>query len=505
MSAARLLVGVDVGTQSMKAGLYEPDGTPLAETARSLQVHRYSPEHVEQDPEEFVHAAAETIAACVARARCRPADVAGLAIAGQMAGILGVAADGHAATPYDSWLDTRCRAEVEEIALRCGDEVVERTGCPPMVAHAPKMLWRRRNRLYEYERVARFVVPGAYVAGRLCGLAGDEAYVDRTYLHFSGLVDAGSATWSPELAEEVGVDLDRLPRIVGPTDLVGGLTPEAATECGLRPGTPVAAGLGDTAAGTLGAGVVAPGQLLDTAGTAAVLGVSTAAFRPDHGRTLIAMRGAVPGQWIALSYLAAGDLLRWLPRVLGSNPTGDSLEPLLAEAAAAEPGSLLFVPHLGGRILPPAPAARGAWLGIDLAHGRGDLVRALLESVALEYALYLGRARELFPELELSDVRVVGGGSENRLWNGIKAAALGLPYVLLRRESFSCWGAALVAGVATGVVPDLASAALDAAGAAERVEPNPVLRERYTSLLPDYRDASEWLVHRSGTREEVAA
>lgn len=501
-----LLVGVDVGTQSVKTGIFTPDGDCLAESAPALPLYRFDAEHVEQGPEDFVAAAEAGIAACLRACGRDPGDVAGVAVAGQMAGILGVGADGRAVTQYDSWLDTRCRGEVEEIERRCGDEVVARTGCPPMVAHAAKILWWRRQRPSEYARVARFVVPSAYVASRLCGLAGDEAFVDGTHLHFSGLADNAAGAWSLELVDQVGVDAERLPRIVAPTEIVGSLTRAAAEASGLRPGTPVAAGLGDTAAGALGAGVVGEGQLLDVAGTAAVLGVSTRAFRPDGARTLIAMRGAVPGQWISLSYLAGGDLLRWLPRALGGRSDGAApLATLLAEAAAAEPGRVLFVPHLGGRILPPAPGARGAWLGLDLVHGRADLARAVLESVAFEYALYLQRTRDLYPELQPSEVRVIGGGAGNRSWNGIKAAVLGLPYVGLRREIFGSWGAALVAGAAVGLVPDLAAAALRGTTVEERIEPEPALAERYASLLPEYREASEWLVGRLSHLEEVPA
>ena len=198
---SELLVGVDVGTQSVKTGVFAPDGDAVAESARPLPLHRFDAEHVEQDPEDFVAAAASGIAACLRTSGRDPGDVAGVAVAGQMAGILGVGADGRAVTPYDSWLDTRCRGEVEEIERRCGDEVVERTGCPPMVAHAAKILWWRRHRPFEHALVARFVVPSAYVAGRLCGLAGDEAFVDGTHLHFSGLADNAAGAWSPELVD----------------------------------------------------------------------------------------------------------------------------------------------------------------------------------------------------------------------------------------------------------------------------------------------------------------
>jgi xylulokinase len=481
-----LLAGVDVGTQSVKAGLYTPAGGCRAEYAIPLRLEQPAGGGFEQEPEAFVTATASALAGCVERAGCDPDEIAAVAIAGQMAGVLGIGPDGVAVTPYDSWLDARCSSEVAEIDEQLGDDVVARTGCPPMVAHAPKLLWWKRHRPTEFERVERWVMPGAYVAGRLCGLPATDAFVDWTYLHFSGLSEAGEAAWSTYLVAELDLDAEQMPRIVAPTELVGAITAGAAEACRLRPGTPVAAGLGDTAAGALGAGIGAPGQVLDTAGTAAVLGVSTASFRPDvETRTLVSMRGAVPGQWIALSYLAGGNLLRWLPQALGG-----SLETLLEVAreatSPARAGHPLFVPHLGGRILPSAADMRGAWLELDFSHERGDLARAVLESVAYEYAGYLERALTLHPELVPHEIRVIGGGAGDALWNRIKAAVLGLPYARLGRESFGPWGAALVAGAACGLVSDLATAALAGTAIVERLDPEPELRGVYADRRSAY-------------------
>ncbi len=490
-----VLIGVDVGTQSVKAGAFDLDGTCRAEAAVPLALHRSSADQVEQVPEDFYRAATSAIASCAGRL-ARPGDVAGLAVAGQMAGILGIGGDGQAVTPYDSWLDSRCRPEVQQVAARLGDRLIELSGCPPMVAHAPKLAWWRHHRPEVYRSVAKFVVPSAFVAGRLCGLRAEGAYIDHTHLHFSGLADTAAARWSAELAAGSGVELGKLPRVVAPTEVVGHLSAGAARDCGLLAGTPVAAGLGDTAAGVLGAGVVEPGQLLDTAGTASVLGLSTPELRPDFSRTLVQMRGAVPGQWFALAYLAGGDLLEWLSRVLG----GADLSSLVEEAAACPPARLVFVPHLAGRILPSAPTARGAWVGLDLSQTRGDLVRSALESVAFEYAGFLERAAALFPDVALGDVRVIGGGAGNDLWNRVKASVLGLSYVRLERDNFSCWGAALVAGAAVGALSDLAGAARASAVEASRSSPDPSLQQAYRERLQEYRSVAELLVARS---EEV--
>lgn len=487
-----LLMGVDLGSQSVKAALFDLTGACRAEAVREIPVHRRAADEVDQEPGDFFDAAMTTMASCLSRSGCRPADVAAIGVAGQMAGILGVDAGGLAVTPFDSWLDSRCRPELDEIDRELGDRVTELTGCPPMVAHAPKMLWWKRKHPDIYARVAKFVVPSAFVAGRLADIPADELFIDWTHLHFSGLADAVNSCWSPELTARVGISPARLPRVVAPTDLVGTLSESAARGCGLLSGTPLAAGLGDTAAGALGAGVVRPGQLLDTAGTACVLAISTEDFRPDTTRALVSMRGAVAGQWFSLSYLAGGDLLNWLPRVLGAT----SLGVLMEEAAAAPGGRLLFLPHLGGRILPAEPRARGAWVGLDLSQSRGDLARSVLESIAFEYAGYLDRALELFPGVVPSDVRVIGGGSDNVVWNQVKASALGLPYVSLRNENFSCWGAALVAGAAVGAVGDMSALALAATTANERTRPDTRLQAIYCQRRRDYRAALELLAPR---------
>jgi xylulokinase len=231
------------------------------------------------------------------------------------------------------------------------------------------------------------------------------------------------------------------------------------------------------------------------AGTAAVLAVATDGYRADEAsRTLIAMRGAVEGQWISLAYLSGGSLLPWLTEVLGLDAGGDPAETYAALSACAEEapsgaGGLLFVPHLDGRVLPCDPAMRGAWIGLRRDHARAHLVRSVLESVALEYAGFLRVVRELHPGFVPDEGRVVGGGARSAVWNDIKASALGVPLDRLDREELSCWGAALVAGRASGVFDDLAEAAVRTTHPAARHRPDPADHEHYTALQDVYREA----------------
>jgi xylulokinase len=500
-----LLIGVDLGTTATKTALYEPDGTALATATAHVPLRWGGPGEVDQDPEEFVATTASTIAECVRSAGVGSDAVAGIGITGQMAGTMGIDSQWRPSTPYDSWLDTRCAEEVDALESEVGDELIALAGCPAMVNHAPKIRWWRNRRPEEFENTAAWMPPSSFVSGRLCGLDATDAFVDRTYLHFTGLADARAGAWSDELADAVGVPVERLPRIVEPTELVGELSPQLAGDCGLRAGVPVAAGLGDTAAGVLGAGVVKPGQLLDTAGTAAVFAISTAEHRPDtQARTLIVMRGALPGQWVALSYLSGGGLFDWLAQALGGEGAEDELsyEELGAMAETAPPGSeeLVFVPHLDGRLLPNQPGLRAAWIGLDRRHRREHLVRSVHEAVAYEYSLYLRVMRDLHPELEPAEVRVVGGGARSGPWCRIKASVLGMPYVRLERDEFSCWGAALVAGAAVGALPDLAAAAQAATAERDRFEADVKAAPAYERALASYERALAALEPQSANR-----
>jgi xylulokinase len=495
---SELLVGVDLGTTGTKAALYSAAGDTLAEATAETPLRWHGPGEVDQDPDDFYAAATAAISECVAGADARAVEAVG--VTGQMAGVLGIDADWRPSTPYDSWLDLRCTADVEALDREVGDRLVEVSGCPAMVNHGPKMRWWRRERPDAFAATAKFVVPSGFVAGRLAGLGASDAFMDHSYLHFTGVADARAGAWSDELAEAVGVPVEKLPRIVEPASRVGTLAAEAARDCGLPEGTPVAAGLGDTAAGVLGAGVVAPGQVLDVAGTAAVLSASGSEFVPDvEHRTLISMHGAVEGQWVSLAYLSAGSLLSWVGDTLweGEPPGFDELARVGRDAPAGSDG-LIFVPHVDGRLLPSRPQMRGAWTGLTRHHKRSHLVRSVLEGVAYEYAHYLSVLRELHPGLDLREVRVIGGGARSDTWNAIKASALGVPYARPARAEFSCWGAALVAGAAVGLFDDLAAAASGSTAVEERFEPDPADHEVYARQAVRYADLLEALDPEAG-------
>ncbi|HEY9593413.1 MAG TPA: FGGY family carbohydrate kinase [Spirochaetia bacterium] len=505
--SADLFVGVDIGTQGVKAGIYDERGACHGEAFRRSDLKHPAPGAVEEDPEQQLRSACECIAECVARAEGRGV-VRAVAIDGQMAGIIGVGDDGRNVTPYDSWLDTRCSPWITRMKETAGERVVKMTGGPPSFNHGPKILWWKNERPETFRRVRSWVQPGGYAAMRLCGLDGGRAFVDRSYLHFSGFADSEAGAWDAGLCSTFGVDPATLPRIVAPSDVVGVVTAEMAAVCGLAAGTPVVAGCGDTAASFLSCGATRPGICVDVAGTASVFAATTRDYRPDEKAMILSCgRSATPGLWHPYAYVNGGGMnLEWFKdtvaaqlaaaagttRAQDAQSAGPDLVRLgeLAAAVAPAEDDPYFVPHLGGRVSPSQPLLRGAWTGLTWAHGPGHLYRAILEGVALEYGIYLRTVESLFGKGTVSELRVTGGGEKSALWNQIKADTLGVRIVQVQGSGGAPLGAAMLAGHGAGFLADLDATAKEWIRTGSVTEPDPRRAavcgkrlERYASLL----------------------
>jgi xylulokinase len=225
------------------------------------------------------------------------------------------------------------------------------------------------------------------------------------------------------------------------------------------------------------------------------------------------MHSVIPGLYNPLAYIAGGGLaLRWFrdrfyntrrgkPQILD----GDLYEEMIAAAGEAPPGAeeLFFSPHLGGRICPAAPAMRGAWVGFSWGHSQAHFARALLESIAYEYAFYLRILRDQLPGLALKEARAVGGGARSRAWNQIKADVLNMPFRRLRREELGTWGSALIAGKAAGLFEDLAAKAAETAlSDGDPVLPDPAWRATYDRRIEQYIALEETLHRHFSSRAQ---
>ena len=467
----RPLVGLDVGTSSVKGVALAPGGEVLARAEETYGLSTPRPGWAEQDPEDWWRATERVLAALEAAA----GPPAGIGLSGQMHGLVALDAAGEVLRPAILWNDQRTAAQCAEIEDRVGRErLVALTGNRALTGFtAPKLLWLRDEEPETFGRIASVLLPKDYVRLRLTG----ERATDVADASGTLLFDVAGRRWSDEVVR--ALDLDRgwlAPVLESPQ--VSGQT---------AGGVPVAAGAGDQAAGALGAGVVrAGGPLSVVLGTSGVVFAALDAYAAEPEGRVHAFCHAAPGSWHAMGVmLSAAGSLAWLRRATGG---AAGFAELVAEAAAWGPGveGLSFLPYLAGERTPHAdPDARGAFAGLSLRHDRGALVRAVLEGVAFG----LRDSLDLLAELGggAAAGRVSGGGARSELWLGILAAALELPLERTAADEGAAHGAALLGGVAGGVYADVGEAVEACVRPAGTIEPDPALVAALAEPLARYR------------------
>ncbi|MDQ0220735.1 hypothetical protein ELQ35_02095 [Peribacillus cavernae] len=459
MAQNQYFIGVDIGTQGTKVSLINDHGVILTSSFQSSNLIRQGNGIVEQNPEEMFSSVVNGIKDVINRSNIDIRKILALGMDGQMAGIMGIDQDWNAVTPYDSWLDTRCEKYMPMIKEWGEEDFIRITGCPVTYAHGPKILWWKYERPDVYKKIDKFILPTAYVAGRLAGLNAENAYIDYTHLHFSGFGDLLHNTWSEDLLQTLKVNKDKMPKIVSPWDIIGHLTKQYAEKCGLVEGIPIVAGCGDTAATILGAGVTSKGTILDVAGTASVLSSCVDEYKPDiETKTLIYARSVLPSLWTPLAYInGGGQCLAWFRDLQHSEQKKIGFDQLNAGAAQVKEGSngLFFIPHFAGRVCPNNPLLRGSWLGLDWSHNKFHMYRSILESIAYEYKCYLDTIKELIKDIEFTNVNVVGGGAKSDLFNSVKADVLNVPYTTLNNNDTAIVANAVIAGYGIGFYQDI--------------------------------------------------
>ena len=488
------LLGIDVGTSGTKALLIAADGQVIASAVEEYPLHTPRPLWAEQDPEDWWRATVDSIQAVLARSGVSPLDVAGLGLTGQMHGLVALDEQGQVLRPCILWNDQRTAAQCAEIMEMVGRErFLALTGNVALPGFtAPKILWLRENEPSIYQRIAHLLLPKDYIRYRLTGDYATEV----SDASGTVLFDVGRRRWSSPVLQALDIPERWLPKAYESPEVTGALAHTAARQTGLRPGLPVIGGGGDQAAQAVGSGIVESGVISVTVGTSGVVFASTEELKLDPQARLHSFCHAVPGKWHVMGVmLSAGGSLRWLrdtiagpEREVGRLSGVDPYEVMIAEAAQVEPGceGLLFLPYLTGERTPhPDPNARGAFVGLTLRHGKGALVRAVLEGVAygLRDSLELLRALAI----PIRQVRASGGGARSVAWRQIMADIFGAELVTINITEGAAYGAALLAGVGTGIYRDVAEAVGQTIRVLESTEPAPAHVAVYDGFYEQYR------------------
>ena len=460
MSAADpAILALDIGTSEAKGGLITADGRLLA-TAR----HAYpmdleaSTGGAQQDPASWWRA----LTAVTRKLAESHAQIAAICCVGQAPTLVTVDVHGQPVRPAITWMDTRSTTDAQALQAATGI-------AGWALGVLPAARWVELNEPETAAKVAWYLNAWEWVAMRLTGVAA------RT-------VSPGQHAMTAHEATSAGLAGNRLPPMVDAGSQVGVLIASAADELGLAAGVPVHAGTVDSFASFHGAGLIDPGDAIDTGGTSGGIAVYWDA------------EVAVPGAWVAQAPLAGrwmvggamtatGKALDWFAGIVGEK---DPI-PLIRAAALTEPGAqgLLFLPYLAGERSPIwDPSARGAFVGLTLAHRAPHLARAIMEGAA--FALRHVATPILAAGLRINELRVTGGTASHEAWNQIKADVLGVTVAVPEVIDAALMGGAILAATGLGWYPDIQAAMRGMVRIDHGCEPNPALRPVYDAQFDAY-------------------
>ncbi|NPV67365.1 MAG: xylulokinase [Anaerolineae bacterium] len=487
-----LLLGLDIGTSSAKAVLFDPESAGIVAVAgREYPVLKPAPDRAEQEPQTWWQAVVSATQEVIAAAR--RTDVAAISFSGQMHGTVLLDAAGEPLGPAIIWADQRSAAECEALTAVLGPErYAGLAGTLPAVGFmGATLLWLARHEPERLARTHRVVFPKDYVRLHMTGRIATEVSDAAS----SGVFDIAGRRWATPILAAVGLPEEIFPEVLESSAVAGTLLPEAAAELGLAAGIPVIAGCADQPAQAIGNGLLGPGMASVTTGSGGQVFVPVAA---GDGRIATDPRlhvfiHAVPGvNYVLGAILSAGLSLRWLRDLTGLSGTPGAYALLSQEASAIPPGAngLIFLPYLAGERTPHMdPAARGAFIGLSHYHTRGHLARAVMEGVAfalrqaLQISLGLGGSASV--------IIAAGGGAESAVWRQIQADVFGLPLRQTLLVEQAGVGAALLAGVGAGIYPSFAAACAQVVRLGPETAPLPdhqaiyqALYEQFTGLYP---------------------
>lgn len=454
------ILACDVGTSGVKVVLTDASGSILA--ARQV------PYGLITGPAGQVDQDVDILLAALYRASRElvdgrdTADIGAIAVTAQMFNLVPLDRDGRPLTLMLSWLDQRAAGQAARLADRLDRAAqFERFGSIVTAKDViPKIEWLREERPDVWSRTAALVDCKEAVVAALTG----EVVIDTGGALAFRLYDPLADDWSEAACDAIGLSRDRLPVVRDATSIAGHLRPEAAEAMGLPSGIPVVVGAGDVPASQVGAGATRPGDAHVSLGTAVYFGVTVDRPVIDPEGQLGVIGHVEPGRWILwLEVATGGGALNWLLRILDASDADDPGAATLARidrlvTDASDMDGLLFAPWLSGERVPVFDdRLRGAFVGLGLHHGRGHLLRAVMEGVAyqmrwaLEYADGYG--------VPIDEIRGVGGGCIGSAWTQIIADTLGRPLLSMASpQDATARGAAACAIVGLGLEPNVSFA-----------------------------------------------
>jgi len=480
-----LYIGIDLGTTSVKVGVFDDSGAAVAFASREFELDTPEPGFAEFHADGYIGCAFDGVREVLADGGADGASVRAIGLSSQAQTFVLVGEGGSPVRPAVGWLDVRAgeeAGELSEISRGLGGGEVN------AIASAPKLLWLRRREPEALERAERVLLIPDYLIWRLTG----RAATDPITAGSTHLMDRETLKWRGPLLDACGLAPGMMPDVLAPGEAAGPLTAAAAGELGLGAGVVVAVGTNDQSAGMLGAGNVTPGCASVTLGTALAIMLTTDSREGAAPGVGVAPHPAGGGLWSRLAYAkTAGIVLRWFR---DNFAPGSSYEELFEEIGSVPAGSdgVSCLPHFSGTATPEFnPSVRGAFSGLTLSHGRAHLARALVESLAFtvreNVELLAAGGGGAGGGEAVAELRAVGGGARSDVWLQMISDCTGVPVERPRAREAACLGAAELAMVAAGRFGSVAEAATGLYAPDKRFGPDPSGRAAYDEAFGRYR------------------
>ena len=483
---AEYLLGIDIGTSSCKVALFEENGAVAAAGGSEYPVSYPQKGWAEQDPRDWWDGVCRAVREMISENGIDPSQIAGIGVDGQSWSAIAVDAAGEILCPTPIWTDTRSAGICRETLERLPEEkLFGLCGNPAQPGYTwPKILWYRKNRPEVFVKTAKILQSNSYIVYRMTG----EITQDLSQGYGLACFDMRNGRWDDDMCRELGIPRSFLPEIVPCHQAVGKLTREAAEQTGLREGIPVVAGGLDAACGTLGAGVVSPGQTQEQGGQAGGMSICIDQYAADP--RLILGFHVVPGRWLLQGgTTGGGGALKWLRETLCPELSFEEMSEL-AMTAPAGSGGVTFLPYMAGERSPIwNPDACGVFFGLNFGVTRGQMIRACMEGVA--YALRHNIETADAAGARAGTLRAMGGSANSRIWTQIKADVTGCGIEVPASDTATTLGAAILAGVGAGVWQSFEEAAEKTVRVKRTFVPDPGTKAVYDRGYGTYRELYE--------------
>ena len=487
------LIGVDGGTESLRAGVFDIQGRPLAFAAAAYKTRFPHPGWAEQDPADWWRALGQAVREAVELAGVNGLEIAAMAVDTTCCSVVALDAKGEALRPCLIWMDMRSAPQTNKV-LATQDEAlrINSNGDGPVSAEwmVPKALWLKEEEPEVFARAAIICEFQDYINYHLTGRWVASINNVSARWHY----DRSRGGMPESLLEKLALGslAEKWPsEVLDLGQVVGGLSKRAAEHLGLPRELPVVQGGADAFIGMVGLGVVRPGSLAFITGSSHLqLGLSATPF---HGTGIWGTYAdaLLPGLYaLEGGQTSTGSVVNWLKNIYG---VPDYVE-LNRAAAELPPGSegLIVQEHFQGNRTPHTdPQSRGAIHGLTLKHGRAHLFRATIEGIAFGSELILETMRD--NGFEPERIVMAGGATRSELWLQIHADVSNLPLTLTQVADAPALGGAILAALGAGLYPDMQTATEQMVQVKRVIEPNAASHAAYQPYYQLYKETYEAL------------